>query len=72
MKDILLDKIPTLIHGDKILIPLERNFTAIIDSEKITFHSMIKNNKLILVGPTIGTKTHKDTASDNEVFDIEI
>lgn len=71
MKDILLDKIQTLIHGDKIIIPLDQKLTQLVDSEKIIFQSMIKNNKFVLVGPTIETKTHKDTTSDNEVFEFD-
>lgn len=71
MKDVVLDKIQTLIHGDKIIIPLDKKLTQLVDSEKIIFQSMIKDNKFVLVGPTIETKTHKDTASDNEVFDLD-
>ena len=71
MKDVLLDEIQTLIHGDKIIIPLDNKLTQLVNSKKIIFQSMIKDNKFVLVGPTIETKTHKDTASDNEVFDID-
>ena len=71
MKDVVLDKIQTLIHSDKIIIPLDKKLTQLVDSEKIIFQSMIKDNKFVLVGPTIETKTHKDTASDNEVFDLD-
>ena len=71
MKDVLLDEIQTLIHGDKIIIPLDNKLTQLVNSKKIIFQSMIKDNKFVLVGPTIKTKTHKDTASDNEVFDLD-
>ncbi|MCH7561385.1 MAG: hypothetical protein IIC67_08500 [Thaumarchaeota archaeon] len=71
MKDIVLDEIKTLIHGGKIIIPLDEKLTQLVNSEKIIFQSMIKDNKFVLVGPTIETKTHKDTASDNEVFDLD-
>ena len=71
MKDVLLDEIQTLIHGDKIIIPLDNKLTQLVNSKKIIFQSMIKDNKFVLVGPIIGTKTHKDTASDNGAFDLD-
>lgn len=71
MKDIVLDEIRTLVHGNKIIIPLDQKLTQLIDSKKIIFQSMIKDNKFVLVGPTIGKETHKDTASDNEVFEFD-